>query len=135
MTQPVRVLVMEDDSDIARLIQINLERVGYRVSLANDGEAGLEQFFSAGADLVLLDIKMPGRDGWDVCSRLRAVSTLPIIIVTACAQVADRVKGLSLGADDYLCKPFSRGELLARIQAVLHRRLSVGTTVPGYAGE
>lgn len=135
MTQPVRVLLMEDDSDIARLIQLNLERSGYRVAVASDGQAGLEEFFCAGADLVLLDVKMPQLDGWDVCRRLRVASSLPIIIVTACAQAADRAKGLSLGADDYLCKPFTAGELLARMQAVLQSRSSVEAPVPAHAGE
>ena len=123
MPSAPRILVMEDDYDVAQLVQIYLQEEGYRVAVAQDGHTGLAQFFSSGADLVIVDLKMPRVDGWEVCAQLRAVSTLPIIILTAYAFAADRARGLSLGVDDYLCKPFNGAELLARVQAALSRRL------------
>ena len=137
MADPTRILVVEDDEDVARLVQLHLERAGYRVSVAPDGHSALDEVFSLGTDLVLLDIRLPHMDGWEVCRRLRSVSALPIIILTACAQAHDRVKGLSLGADDYVCKPFNARELLARIQALLSRKDTAAASIgfaPSYAG-
>ncbi|MBI4496872.1 MAG: response regulator [Chloroflexi bacterium] len=122
MERPLRVLVIEDEEDVARLLRVHLERAGYDVAVALDGRAGLAAFLAAGADLVLLDVKLPELDGWEVCARLRAVSALPIVMVTACAHETDHRKALSLGADDFLRKPFHGRDLLARVAAALQRR-------------
>ncbi len=116
-----RILVIEDDSAIASLTQLQLENRGYQVQLARDGVEGLRHAYAWQPDLVVLDIMMPDMDGWTVCERLRELSDVPIIFVTAIGKEADIVRGLEMGADDYLVKPFSPRELLARIEAVLRR--------------
>lgn len=116
MTAPKQVLVVEDDGDVARLVQLLLEAEAFEVSTVGDGHAGLRQFLVTGADIVILDVKLPGMDGWQVCQQIRAVSSVPIILLTACAFPADREKGLALGASAYLCKPFRCDELLHLIQ-------------------
>jgi two-component system KDP operon response regulator KdpE len=116
-----RILVIEDDSAIASLTQLQLETRGYEVQLASDGVEGLRHAYAWQPDLVVLDIMMPDMDGWTVCERLRELSDVPIIFVTAIGKEADIVRGLEMGADDYLVKPFSPRELLARIEAVLRR--------------
>ncbi len=122
------ILLIEDDPDILELVQYNLERAGYRVLVARDGEVGLREATDRGPDAVLLDIMMPGMDGLEVCRRLRAdrrtIST-PIVMLTARSEEADVVLGLELGADDYVPKPFSPRELLARVRAVLRRAKQV----------
>ncbi len=119
-----KVLLIEDDPDIRELVQYNLEREGYSVLLARDGEIGLREATNRSPDAILLDIMMPGMDGLEVCRRLRAdrrtVAT-PIIMLTARSEETDVVLGLELGADDYIPKPFSPRELLARVRAVLRR--------------
>jgi DNA-binding response OmpR family regulator len=123
-----RVLVAEDDPRILLLVRRNLEKEGYKVITAQDGETALSQAEMTEIDLVLLDIGLPRLNGFEVCRRVREFSTVPIIMLTALGQEADKVKGLELGADDYLTKPFGVQELLARIKAVL-RRTKLPSTV------
>ena len=115
------VLVVEDEESIAAVVRIALERGSYRVVLARTGEEGLAYLDRSRADLVILDIGLPGIDGLDVCRRIRGRSDLPIIMLTARDEETDRVVGLELGADDYVAKPFSPRELVARVKAVLRR--------------
>ncbi len=116
-----RIVTADDDPQLLRLIARNLEFEGYEVLTASDGALALEQIERSAPDLVLLDVMMPKMDGFTVTSRVREFSVVPIIIVTARGQDQDKVKGLDLGADDYLTKPFSVEELLARVRAVLRR--------------
>jgi len=115
------VLVVEDDSNIAELLRLYLEKEGYRVVSAADGNKGVELFRSVGPDLVLLDLMLPGLDGWGVCRAIRQSSQTPVIMLTAKGETVDKVAGLKMGADDYITKPFEVKELLARIEAVLRR--------------
>ena len=115
------ILTADDDPQLLRLVTRNLQLEGYEVLAASDGQQALEQIEAKIPDLVLLDVMMPKMDGFTVCHRVREFSTVPIIIVTARGQDQDKVRGLDLGADDYLTKPFSVDELLARVRAVLRR--------------
>ncbi len=115
------VLIVEDEGSYRDALSFMLTREGFEVILAADGTQGLAQFERHGADIVLLDLMMPGLSGTEVCRRLRQVSTVPIIMVTARDTEIDKVVGLELGADDYVTKPFSHRELVARIRAVLRR--------------
>lgn len=115
------VLIVEDEESYRDALGFMLEREGFEVLLAADGAEGLAQFDRHGADIVLLDLMMPGLSGTEVCRRLRQRSTVPIIMVTARDSEIDKVVGLELGADDYVTKPFSHRELLARVRAVLRR--------------
>ncbi len=115
------VLVVEDDRNIAELLQMYLEKEGYAVTLAFDGGQGLNKFRALQPDLVLLDVMMPVMDGWGVCRAIRAESTTPVIMLTAKGETDDKVAGLKAGADDYITKPFEMREVLARIEAVLRR--------------
>lgn len=115
------VLVVEDDSNIADLLRMYLEKEGYTVRIAGDGGRALEEFKREAPDLILLDIMLPVMDGWSVCSKIRETSRVPIIMLTARGEVFDRVSGLEMGADDYIVKPFEMKEVLARINAVLRR--------------
>jgi DNA-binding response OmpR family regulator len=116
------VVVVEDDPHIADLVDLYLRREGYRVLLAGDGEKGLEIFKRADPWIVILDVGLPGtRDGFDVCREIRARSTVPVLFLTARDDEVDRILGLELGADDYLVKPFSPRELVARVRAILRR--------------
>jgi len=115
------ILTADDDPQLLRLMTRNLQLEGYDVLGASDGELALELIESNPPDLVLLDVMMPKMDGFTVCYRVREFSSVPIIIVTARGQDQDKVRGLDLGADDYLTKPFSVDELLARVRAVLRR--------------
>ena len=119
-----KIFVVDDDDKIRQLLQIYLEKNNYQVVNAADGESFLAQFNKIGKDisLVILDIMLPGMDGFAVCQSLRKISEVPIIMLTANAEETDLVVGLELGADDYIAKPFSPRELLARIKAI-HRRL------------
>jgi DNA-binding response OmpR family regulator len=119
------ILTADDDPHLLRLIACNLELEGYNVLVASDGKQAIEQIEQYLPDLVLLDVMMPKLDGFMVCRRVREFSTVPIIIVTAHGQDQDKVRGLDLGADDYLTKPFSVNELLARVRAVLRRVQSI----------
>ncbi len=116
------ILVIEDDPQISDLLRRGLIYEGYSVAVAGDGPAGLAAARDKPPDLVLLDLMLPGLDGLTVCQRLRAASPVPILILTAKDAVPDRVRGLDAGADDYVVKPFSFDELLARIRALLRRR-------------
>ena len=115
------ILVVEDEPAIARLIRDYLEQAGFKVSVAGDGEAALRSARAASPDLVVLDLGLPGRDGLDVTRELRRASDVPIIVVTARGEETDRIVGLELGADDYMVKPFSPKELVARVRAVFRR--------------
>lgn len=113
-----RILVIEDDAAISRVLQLELEHEGYSVEVARDGLSGLERALKE-PDLVILDLMLPRMDGMEVCKRVRAKSRVPIIMLTAKDRVPERVAGLDMGADDYLTKPFSTEELLARVRARL----------------
>ena len=124
-----KILVIEDDPDISRAVVALLERSGYQVVLSADGHAGLRMFHAARPDLVILDIGLPGMDGWSVLERIRDLTTVPILLVTARSLEGDKVRGLQSGADDYLTKPFSNRELVARVDA--HLRRSTAEHGPG----
>jgi DNA-binding response OmpR family regulator len=115
------VLVVEDDSTLATVLRYNLERDGYRCTVAADGARALDLARRDRPDLILLDVMLPGIDGLEVCRRIRAGSTVPIIMLTARVDEIDRVVGLEVGADDYITKPFGMRELLARVRAALRR--------------
>lgn len=116
-----RILAIDDDYLLLQLIQRSLESAGYEVTIALDGESGMQQLRESQPHLVILDVMMPQMDGWEACRRIREVSTVPIIILTALGSHQDIVKGLKMGADDYLVKPFHPEELQARVDAVLRR--------------
>ena len=116
-----RILIVDDEPRYLRLLEANLRTEGYEVATAKDGLQALEVFSTQPIDLVLLDVMMPRLDGFETCQRLREFSNVPIVILTARGEAQDRVRGLDLGADDYLVKPFSATELLARVRAVLRR--------------
>ena len=116
-----KILIADDDQNICELIRLYLEKEGYSVVIAHDGEEAVEQFSAEAPDLVLLDIMMPKLDGWQVCREIRKSSNTPIIMITAKGETFDKVLGLELGADDYVVKPFETKEIVARIKAVLRR--------------
>ena len=116
-----RVLIVEDDHNIADLLRLYLEKENYEVTIAPDGLKGMEKFREMQPDLVLLDVMLPGMDGWGVCRSIRSESKTPIIMLTAKSETEDKVFGLKMGADDYITKPFEMKEVLARIEAVLRR--------------
>jgi DNA-binding response OmpR family regulator len=116
-----RILIVDDEPRYLRLLEANLRTEGYEVATAQDGVQAIDVFSSQPIDLILLDIMMPRLDGFGACQRIREFSNVPIIILTAKGEEQDRVRGLDLGADDYLVKPFSATELLARVRAVLRR--------------
>jgi len=124
-----RILIIEDDEEISKVIQRGLQLEGYKVEAALDGESGLGLARSWFPDLVILDLMLPGIDGLEVCSRLRATSAVPILILTAKESTQDRVDGLDAGADDYLVKPFELDELQARVRALLRRTQQDRATV------
>jgi DNA-binding response OmpR family regulator len=129
-----RVLIVEDDESLARVVSDSLRFEGYQVAVSTDGNEAIAQSRAFQPDIVLLDVMLPGRSGFDVCSVLRRGGRVPIIIMSARSQKADKVRGLQLGADDYLAKPFDFEELLARMQAVLRRsRRSVDRLILGTA--
>ena len=115
------ILIVEDETLIAETLQYNLEREGYTVISANDGITGLDLARTQNPDLVILDVMLPKLDGFSVCRILRRESTVPVMMLTARQDEVDRIAGLELGADDYMVKPFSLGELLARVRAILRR--------------
>lgn len=118
-----RILIVEDESSLSEPLAFLLEREGYETTIADDGRKGIEAFDRTGADLVLLDLMLPGLPGTEVCREIRARSAVPIIMLTAKDSEVDIVVGLELGADDYVTKPYSTRELLARIRAVLRRHV------------
>ncbi len=115
------VLVADDEPKYVYITQLNLEARGYEVLVARDGKTAVELAAREEPDLIILDIRMPGLDGYEACRRIREFSGVPIIMLTAMAEEADKVKGLDLGADDYITKPFGVDELLARVRAALRR--------------
>ncbi len=117
----MRVLIVEDEADLARLLTVYFEAKGHAVIRADDGVEALEKFKTGAPDMVLLDIRIPRLDGWHVLEAIRTRSKVPVILLTALDRTEDVVKGLTLGADDYIRKPFQLSELEARIQAVLRR--------------
>jgi len=120
MTTPT-VLLVEDEESFIEALQVGLSREGYRVEVARDGFEALDRFDAVKPDLVLLDVNLPGRDGYAICRELRSRSELPILMLTARVEEIDRILGLELGADDYVCKPFSPREVMARVRALLRR--------------
>jgi two-component system phosphate regulon response regulator PhoB len=119
-----KLLIVEDEPDVARLLRYNLEREGFRITAIADGSLTLAEMRRDPADLVILDLMLPGMDGLEICRQLRRhekYSSIPILILTARSDEADRVVGLELGADDYVTKPFSMRELIARVRALLRR--------------
>ncbi|MBQ4051615.1 MAG: response regulator transcription factor [Oscillospiraceae bacterium] len=116
-----KILVVDDDKNICELLRLYLEKEGYSVILAHDGEEALLKFEALHPELVLLDIMLPGLDGWQVCREIRKKSQAPIIMLTAKGETFDKVLGLELGADDYVVKPFDTKEIIARVKAVLRR--------------
>jgi DNA-binding response OmpR family regulator len=116
-----RILIVDDEPRYLRLLEANLRTEGYEVATAQDGVQAVDIFSSQPIDLILLDIMMPRMDGFSTCQRIREYSNVPIIMLTAKGEEQDRVRGLDLGADDYLVKPFSATELLARVRAVMRR--------------
>lgn len=125
-----RVLIVEDEPSFSDALSFMLRKEGFEVAVANDGTTGLELFAHQGADLVLLDVMLPGVSGTEVCRQLRQTSKVPIIMLTAKDSEIDKVVGLELGADDYVTKPFSTRELVARVRAVLRRQSSVQDADP-----
>lgn len=123
----IRILVVDDDPNISELLNIYLEKEGYEVRTAADGNEGVALFKAYSPDLVLLDIMMPRKDGWQVCREIREISSVPIIMITAKGETIDKVLGLELGADDFIVKPFDMKEVFARIKAVLRRYSNVNT--------
>lgn len=115
------ILLAEDDANLAALVRAYLERDGFAVTTHNDGRDALRAAKSGDHDLVLLDIMLPGLDGWEICRELRRISQIPIVVLTARIDEADRIAGLRLGADDYVVKPFSPAEVVERVKAVLRR--------------
>ncbi|MFQ5814661.1 MAG: response regulator transcription factor [Anaerolineae bacterium] len=116
-----KLLIVDDDDKLVEAIELYLNRAGYDVITATDGLQGMQQMYSQRPDLIVLDVMMPTMDGWETCQRIREISDVPIIMLTARGQESDRVMGLKLGADDYVAKPFSLKELEARVEAVLRR--------------
>jgi len=127
-TQNYQVLVIDDDPNIGQLVKIYLEKEGYGVKHCLSGTEGLNAFKKHQYHIVVLDIMLPGMDGWEICREIRKISDTPIIMLTAKGEVFDKVLGLELGADDYIVKPFEPKELIARTRAVL-RRYKGGTEV------
>ncbi len=116
-----KVLIIDQDKNICELLRMWLEKEGYSVLVSNDGEEGLVKFNALKPDMVLLDVILPGIDGWQICREIRKKSNIPIIYITGKAEVFDKVLGLELGADDYIVKPFDVKEVLARMKAVMRR--------------
>ena len=129
---PRTILVIDDEPELVKLLDYNLSKAGYLVISAKDGESGLAAARKHAPDAIILDIMMPGLDGWEVCKRLRqdpATASLPLLMLTAKGEEGDRVLGLELGADDYVTKPFGVRELIARVKALL-RRLEAAAASP-----
>ena len=135
MNAPLRILVIDDDVDIRALLRELLERAGYSVDEAADGKTGLRQLFSNAPSLVILDVTMPELDGYQTLERIRDLSDVPVLMLTARTQELEKVRGLSAGADDYVAKPFGRQELLARVQALLRRTGGKTELVEAYSDD
>lgn len=116
-----KILVVDDDNNLCRLLEIYLKKEGYKVFLAKNGAEALDKFHELNPNLVVLDIMLPELDGWEVCQEIRSSSNTPILMLTAKGEKDDKVKGLDIGADDYVTKPFDPDELVARVKAILRR--------------
>ena len=116
-----KVLIVDDDKNICDLLRVYLEKEGYSTIISNEGNEAMVKFNSLNPDIVLLDIMLPGMDGWQICKEIRKASDTPIIMLTAKSEIFDKVLGLELGADDYIVKPFDTKEVLARIKSVARR--------------
>ncbi len=116
-----KILIVEDDANIRELLRLYLEREGYEITEAENGEVGVAQWRKVNPDMILLDVMMPVMDGWQVCKIIRAESKVPIIILTAKGETFDKVNGLEMGADDYIVKPLEMREVVARVRAVFRR--------------
>ncbi len=116
-----KVLIIDSDRTVCELLRICLEKEGYAVTVTHDGGEGLFRFSTLKPDIILLDVSLPGIDGWQICREIRKKSEVPLIYITAKSEVFDRVLGLELGADDYILKPFDSREVIARVKAVLRR--------------
>ena len=116
-----KVLIIDDDMSVLRLLKRSMEKAGYDVAVAASGVEGLKKLYAQRPDIVVLDVMMPVVDGWDICRRIREISDVPVIMLTAKSDEKDKVKGFKLGVDDYVTKPFGFAEFNARIEAVLHR--------------
>jgi DNA-binding response OmpR family regulator len=125
MANKQKILIVDDDENIANLISLYLTKECFETRIENDGQSAINAFKSFDPDLVLLDIMLPGIDGYEVCREIRKTSTVPIIMLSAKTEVFDKVLGLELGADDYMIKPFDSKELVARVKAVLRRSTSL----------
>ncbi len=134
-SQPPRILLVDDEESVQKLLAYPLRKEGYDVVAARDGEEALERFNEGSFDLIVLDVMLPKRDGFDVCRRLRARSSVPIIMLTAKDEEFDTVLGLELGADDYITKPFSMREFRSRIKAVLRRADRLAAAGSGDGGD
>jgi len=135
MTAKQKILIVDDDSNIAELISLYLTKECFECRIAGDGRDALSAAASFKPDLILLDIMLPGIDGYEVCRELRHTSNTPIIMLSAKGEVFDKVLGLELGADDYIIKPFDSKELVARVKAVLRRYVNQGTGSSAIDGE
>ena len=133
MDAPATVLIVEDEPKLAALLADYLDAAGFRTERLADGREVVPRVRAAAPDLILLDLMLPGRDGLEVCRELRTFSEVPVVMVTARVEEIDRLLGLGLGADDYVCKPFSPREVVARVQAIL-RRARRGPDAPAVAG-
>jgi len=133
-TQQARILVVDDEQTVREMIALNLRTDGYEVVLASDGHEALRVARDEHPDLVVLDVMLPGKDGFDVCRTLRHESHVPILLLSARGEEVDRIVGLELGADDYLTKPFAMRELVARVRAMLRRQRMVQPGSDGHNG-
>jgi DNA-binding response OmpR family regulator len=133
MNDRPRILVVDDDEDIRMLLRELLERASYAVDEAPDGRTALRNLFAAPPSLVILDVTMPDMDGYQTLERIRDLSDVPVLMLTARTQELEKVRGLSAGADDYVAKPFGRQELLARVQALLRRSGGKAEVIEAYA--
>lgn len=123
-----KILIVDDDANICELLRLYLEKDGFSTEVVNNGLDAVTTFTETNPDLVLLDIMLPGLDGWQICREIRKTSQTPIIMLTAKGEIFDKVLGLELGADDYIVKPFEPKEVIARIKAVLRRTVPVQST-------
>jgi len=130
----MKVLIVEDEMKVAELLRDYLEEANFNVSILNSGNAVIQEVHHNHPDVILLDLMLPGKDGLAICSEIRSFSRVPILIISAKVEEIDRVLGLELGADDYICKPFSPREVVARIKAVLRRAYPEATEEPLVAG-
>ncbi len=135
MANKQRILIVDDDNNIAELVSLYLIKECFETKIVNDGESALEAFDSFEPSLVLLDLMLPGIDGYQVCREIRTKSQVPIIMLSAKGEVFDKVLGLELGADDYMEKPFDSKELVARVKAVLRRFTPARQTGPAPSGD